>query len=182
MHTMLTLNFTPFPILKTERLVLRQLALTDAAIVHRLRSDPEFNKYIDRAASTSIADAEMFIQKITNLVESNGSMYWAITLAGDDTFIGSVCLWNFDAEKGTIEIGYELAPEMQGQGIMAEAVNKVINYGFKDINATTITAFPSADNGPSIALLKRAGFTLSGRFFDNAHQNVPHMLTYLLKR
>ena len=57
-------NFTPFPILKTERLTLRQLISSDDKEIFALRSNDNVNKYLDRKPSKSIADAKKFIQTI----------------------------------------------------------------------------------------------------------------------
>ena len=176
------IDFETFPVLTTRRLVLRQIAITDAVQLHNIRSNPEVNKYVDRPPSTGIADAEAFIQKITNLVNNNESIYWVITTKESDVLIGTVCLWNFDIENQTIEIGYELLPDHQGKGIMAEAVAEVIKYGFEVIQARIITAFPSANNDRSVSLLEKFNFTIDSGEYVNTHGDVDGMLVYVLKR
>ncbi|MFL9485285.1 GNAT family N-acetyltransferase [Chitinophagaceae bacterium LWZ2-11] len=165
-----------FPVLTTERLVLRHLTNEDALPIHSLRSNEEVNKYLDRAPSTDIADALAFIRNIGKYINSQASVYWAITLKNDNTLIGTVCFWNFDLENETIELGYELLPAFQGKGIMAEAVRKVILYGFNEMKAATITASPSADNAASKILLEKAGFIF------NSHDSINNMLTYTLNK
>ena len=54
-------NFTPFPVLKTERLILRQLISSDDKEIFALRSNDNVNKYLDRKPSKSIDDAKNFI-------------------------------------------------------------------------------------------------------------------------
>ena len=54
---MLNKCFTPFPILTTERLTLRQLSIDDQQNIFALRSDIEINKYLDRQVSKTIEDA-----------------------------------------------------------------------------------------------------------------------------
>ncbi|MBK9288896.1 MAG: GNAT family N-acetyltransferase [Flavobacteriales bacterium] len=60
---MLDLDLSTFPTLRTERLVLRQLTLGDAAAIHSLRQDPRTMEHIGRPLSTSLADAEDLIQR-----------------------------------------------------------------------------------------------------------------------
>ena len=60
---MLQLNFTHFPELKTERLLLRQLKETDANAIFLIRSNEAVNKYIDRPKTSTIAEASLFIKK-----------------------------------------------------------------------------------------------------------------------
>jgi ribosomal-protein-alanine N-acetyltransferase len=65
---MLNRIFAPFPILKTERLTLRQLVINDEQEIFTLRSDSEINKYLDRQMSDTIDDARNFINKINENV------------------------------------------------------------------------------------------------------------------
>ena len=124
-------NFTPFPILTTERLTLRQLSMDDRQNIFALRSDKEINKYLDRQVSKSIEVAVNFINKVNDNIKNNNSLYWVITLTKTGTFVGTICLFDFSNEKSSCEIGYELMTKFQGQGIMKEAAEKVIDYAFK---------------------------------------------------
>src|SRR5829696_2634771 len=119
-------NFTPFPVLKTERLTMRQLRSSDDKEIFALRSDDNVNKYLERKASKSFDDARNFIQTINENIQRNDSIYWAITLNGTDKLIGTICLFDFSDDNSKAEIGYELLPGFQGNGIMQEATSKVI--------------------------------------------------------
>lgn len=68
-------KFKPFPVLKTERLILRKLASDDANEIFALRSSDLVNKYLDRKPSNSIDNAKNFIQAINKNIESNDSFY-----------------------------------------------------------------------------------------------------------
>jgi ribosomal-protein-alanine N-acetyltransferase len=60
---MLNLNFNPFPILTTQRLVLRQITIKDAAALYALRSNEKVMQYIDKPLAKSLADAVELIEK-----------------------------------------------------------------------------------------------------------------------
>ena len=60
---MLTLNFTPFPILESERLHFRKLSNDDASEIFELRSNPETMKYIPRPLVTNINEVETLQNK-----------------------------------------------------------------------------------------------------------------------
>src|SRR5688500_12084038 len=134
-------SFTPFPVLKTERLTLRQLVSDDANEIFALRSDGNVNKYLDRKPSKSIDDAKRFIQTIDENIQRNDSIYWAITLNGTDKLIGTICLFEFSDDNLKAEIGYELLPDFQGKGIMQEATSKVIDFGIQHIGLNSIEAY-----------------------------------------
>jgi ribosomal-protein-alanine N-acetyltransferase len=65
---MLELNFDPFPILETERLVLRRTTLDDADDYFFLRSSPEAMKHICKPLHTSIEDTKTMIYKINEMI------------------------------------------------------------------------------------------------------------------
>ncbi|WCT11341.1 GNAT family N-acetyltransferase [Mucilaginibacter jinjuensis] len=171
----MNINLHPFPILTTERLTLRKLNEKDADAIFRLRSDNIVNAYLDREPAASIQDAKNFIQKIESILQNQQGVYWAIALNTNDTLIGTICYYNFDLENNVAEIGYELSPVYHGQGIMQEAIEKVIRYGFEVMQLNSITAFPRMDNENSIKLLKRNRFELDEAVEDN-------YAVYVLKR
>jgi ribosomal-protein-alanine N-acetyltransferase len=158
---MLIRTFTPFPILTTERLTLRQPGVNDEQEIFTLRSDSEINKYLDRQLSNTIDDARNFINKVNENISKNDSLYWAITMVDRNILVGTICLFGFSDENGKCEIGYELLPNFQGQGIMKEAAEKVINYAFNTIKVKKIEAFLHRDNQRSIKLLDKFSFKQS---------------------
>lgn len=108
-------KFKPFPVLKTERLTLRQLVSSDDNEIFALRSNDNVNKYLDRKPSKSLKEARTFIKTINENIERNDSIYWAITLNGTDKLIGTICLFDFSDDNLNAEIGYELLPHFQGK-------------------------------------------------------------------
>ena len=158
---MVNRNFTPFPILTTERLTLRQLSTDDRQDILALRSDSEINKYLDREPSKTIDDAINFIKKVNDNIKNNNSIYWVISLTSTKTFVGTICLFDFSNEKNSCEIGYELMTKFQSQGIMKEATERVIDYAFQTLQFQKITAFTHNGNLNSTKLLTKLNFLQS---------------------
>jgi len=150
--------FSPFPELKTERLLLRRLTLDDRYELMRLRSDDRVNRYLERDKSMNINEATDFVAKIDKNLEENKSGYWVIGLAENRTLIGTICLWHFEPEKDLVELGYELSPMYQGKGIMREAAKKIIEYAFDTMQAKIMVAITDPHNEPSKNLLERCEF------------------------
>jgi ribosomal-protein-alanine N-acetyltransferase len=166
-------NFTTFPILTTERLTLRQLATEDRLDIFALRSDAEINKYLDRKPSKTIEDAINFIDTVNDNIQKNNSIYWAITLSGTKKVVGTICLYDFSNEKNSCEIGYELLKKFQGQGIMKEAAEKVIDYAFQIVQFQKIVAFTHNQNQNSTNLLTKLNFLQSSvRDKENRDLNI----------
>jgi ribosomal-protein-alanine N-acetyltransferase len=175
---MLNRTFTPFPILKTGRLTLRQLAIHDEQEIFALRSDNEINKYLDRKRAETVDDARSFIDKISENINKNDSVYWAITISDNNILIGTICLFGFSDENDKCEVGYELLTNFQGQGIMREALEKVIDYAFNTIKVKKIEAFFHRDNQSSIKLLEKFSFRNS----NEPDKTNPDLICYYLKK
>ncbi len=173
------LNFNPFPELKTDRFLLRNLNISDSYEIFLLHSDETVNKYLDRNIQSNIVEAEIFIAKINDGIRKNKWIYWAISSIEKQNLIGTVCLWNFSENNNVAEIGYELIPKYFGKGIMHEALKSVIDYGFEILNLTRIEAFTHKDNNESIKLLLKNNFYLDENRKDKNNKN--HII-FLLER
>ena len=172
------MNTINFPTLISERLTIRQLSIDDQNAILTLRTDPEVNQYLDRAPTKTVDDAINFIKKVNENIEKGISLYWAIILTETDTFVGTICLFDFSTEKKSCEIGYELMTSFQGQGIMTEAVQMVIDYAFETLNVKEVLAFSQRDNEPSISLLSKFNFVKS----NVTDSENPHLEMLSLKR
>ncbi|NGX83852.1 GNAT family N-acetyltransferase [Aequorivita sp. KMM 9714] len=161
----------PFPILKTERLHLRKINLSDVDRIHYFRSDEEITKFIKRSEPQTFETAVAHIKNISSQLKKNQSITWGITLQDSTELIGSICLWNFSEDKKTAEVGYDLDPKFQGKGFMSEALKAVLNYGFTQRGFETIVAYTDYRNIPSKNLLKRFGFIPSCTLKDTDNQN-----------
>jgi ribosomal-protein-alanine N-acetyltransferase len=168
---MLHLNFTPFPVLTTQRLMLRQFTYDDAADLFEVRSNVGIMQYINRPLAKTVDDAVDLIKVINDLLSSNNGITWCISLKNNQRFIGSIGFWRIEKENYRAEIGYLLNPAYQGAGLMQEAIDAVIPYGFDAMNLHSIQANVSSGNAPSIKLLEKNNFVREGYFKENHFYN-----------
>lgn len=168
---MLTLNFTPFPVLHTERLLLRQTEETDAEEIFFLRSDPQMLKYLDRLPAKSIDEAIAWIKMINDNVVKNDGITWAVTLKNEPKLIGSISLWNIQKNHYRSEIGYVLHTAHQGKGLMNEVMGAVLDYGFRQMNLHSIEANVNPNNAASIKLLERNNFVREAYYKENYYHD-----------
>ena len=94
----LQVSFTPFPVLRTERLLLRRIEPEDAEAMLFLRSDPTIMQYLDREPAQTVGEAALFIRHITDSLERNEGITWGISLAGDPRLIGTIGFWRLMKE------------------------------------------------------------------------------------
>jgi ribosomal-protein-alanine N-acetyltransferase len=164
---MLKTEFNPFPILTSDRLILRAVQAEDAQAVFEMRSDPRVMEYIDRPLATSIEDGQKKVKAIQDMVAANDAINWAITLRGNPQSIGNIGFWRFSRADFRIEIGYMLHPDHFRKGIMSEAMQMTLEYAFEEMNTNSIEARISPSNIPSIGVAEKNGFVKEAHFREN---------------
>ncbi len=164
---MLELNFDPFPILETERLVLRRITLEDAQSYFELRSNVDAMKHICKPLQTSIEESKKMIYQINEMIAFNDGIGWAISLKENPKMIGSVSFHRIDKAHYRAEIGYMLHPEYWRKGIVSEAVESIINYGFNTLKFHSIEAHIDPTNVGSEKVLQKFSFVKEAYFKEN---------------
>jgi [ribosomal protein S5]-alanine N-acetyltransferase len=164
---MLSVNFTPFPVLQTERLILRETSLRDVSVLFQMRSDPEVMQYIDRPIPKSEEEIVALVELIQRRAAENEGISWAISLRDDPTFIGTISFHRLIKENYRAEVGYMLHPAHQGKGIMNEALKAVVAYGFNALHFHSIEAIVTQGNAASVQLLERNGFVKEAHFRED---------------
>ena len=164
---MLTINFSPFPILETERLILRRVLPSDVKEMFELRSNPETMKYIPRPLVTNYDEALAHIKMMEDKIETNEGINWAITLKGDDKMLGVIGHYRIKPEHYRAEVGYMILPEYHGKGITTEAVQCVVDYGFNTMPLHSIEGVIDPENEASQRVLQKCGFVKEAHFKEN---------------
>ena len=160
--------FTHFPILTTDRLILREVRPTDAEALFAIKSDPQVTAAYGQEPHQTLDETHTLLQQIQDLYNRRRAMLWGITLKGEDIVIGSCTFWNFSPDLRCAETGYELHRAYWRQGITAEAVSAVLTLGFTELELHRIEAVVDASNAPSRNLLLKLGFTFEGSLRERA--------------
>lgn len=156
-----------FPVLETERLILREQVETDVDSLFTLRSSQETMRYIDLDPWKEKKEAQQRITDMVKWFNEKESIQWTITLRGSNEQIGLVCLLRMKKENYRTEIGYMVNPLHQKKGITLEAVNKIIDYAFNTMHFHSIEANINPLNNASISLCQKAGFVKEAHFREN---------------
>ena len=164
---MLNINFHPFPILTTERLVLRQMNNGDANEVYFLRSDAEMLKYVGRPKAASVEEVIKWIEMVNDTIAKNEGVNWAITLKNETKLIGIISFWRIDKQHYRAEVGYVLHPQYQKKGIMDEALKAILHYGFHNLKFHSVEANIDPENTASKHLLEHNGFVREAYYKEN---------------
>ncbi len=169
---MLQTNFTPFPEIKTERLYLRKLNDKDLQQILLLRSDDKVMRYIDKKKAASLKEAQDFLNMINEALDNGNGITWAIEFkANPGVMIGYICYWRLVKEHYRAEVGYMLLPEFWNKGIMKEALNEVIIFGYNTMKLHSIEARINPLNKASATLLLSTGFVREAYFKEDFYFN-----------
>ncbi len=79
-----------------------------------------------------------------------------------DELLGSIGLVDIDADERVGDLGYWLAPQARGRGIMTRAIRLISRWTFETLPVDRISIVADVDNGPSRRVAERAGFTYEG--------------------
>ncbi|MEJ5994047.1 GNAT family N-acetyltransferase [Pedobacter sp. Du54] len=165
---MLTLNFKEFPILTTERLVLREHAITDAPTLFKMRTNEEVMRFIHRERPTTVQDIETFIESFNEGYRRGQHIAWVISLKDDpDQMVGSIGYWRTNFPNYRAEIGYMLHPDYWRKGIVSEALKTTIDFGFVDMKLHSIQANINPGNEASRQILLKHDFVKEAYFKED---------------
>ena len=114
-------------------------------------------------------DGKEFISAMLS-ADENETFAFAITV--NNMVIGSIGIFRQgNIHRQTAELGYYIAEEYWGKGIMAEAVKQICEYVFGNSDIIRIYAEPFAYNIASCRVLEKVGFQYEGTLRSNAVKN-----------
>ncbi len=170
-------RFDPFPTLETPRLVLRELVPGDLDVVVRIQQDPRVVRYLGRATLT-VEQVKERLELVASGIREGTSVRWGLSLRDGGELAGTAGFWRWNQEHRWAEIGYDLAPERWGSGLMTEALGVVLRYGFDAMGLHRVEANTDPENKGSRRVLEKLGFVQEalvrenwyheGRFLDSA--------------
>ncbi|CAN5894731.1 GNAT family protein [soil metagenome] len=153
-------------ILRTERLLLREIAEDDWSAVLAYQRHPHFSPYYEWTERTE-ADVRRFLQQFLEWQqqEPRSKYTFAITLGGE--MIGITSLRRPSADSPSAETGYEISPEHWGRGYATEAAGALLAFGFGELGLHRISAHCVAENVTSARVLEKLGMRCEGRLREN---------------
>ncbi len=172
----------PFPILETHRLILRKLTPDDAGPMYRLRSSRDVMRLIDRPLCNSLEDAQTLVGTILEAQNTGEAIMWAIALHDSPVMIGCIGYFRTQQEHSRTEVGYLLDPAYHRKGLMSEALNSVVDYGFGEMEFHKVMASVNALNMASVCLLEKNGFIREAFFRQHYFWNGHYIDTMELAR
>tara|TARA_R110002050_G_scaffold109799_1_gene221457 strand:+ start:213691 stop:214191 length:501 start_codon:yes stop_codon:yes gene_type:complete len=148
---------------------LRPWRESDAADLARFANNPKIANNLTNQFPHpyKMEDAQRFIKMATS---HSPIQVFAIDIDGIAS--GGIGIHSqSDVYLKNMELGYWLAEPFWGNGIITEAIQQIVKYGFETFDITRIFARPYGYNIASQKALEKAGFTLEARFVDTFFKN-----------
>lgn len=109
---------------------------------------------------------------ISDMLAADENETFAFAVTADSKVIGSIGVFRQqNIHRQTAELGYYIAEEYWGRGLMTEAVTQVCRHVFENSDIIRIYAEPFAYNAASCRVLEKAGFKYEVTLRDNAVKN-----------
>ncbi|MCC3408376.1 MAG: GNAT family N-acetyltransferase [Microcoleus sp. PH2017_10_PVI_O_A] len=143
-------------ILKTQRLVLKQILESDLNTLHRIFTDSYVRRYLCDGEIWSLQQVEEMLAENQKLFAENKFGLWSIETNTDREIIGFVGLWYFFEEEQP-QLVYVLLPTATKKGYATEAATKIIEYCFDELGFEYVVASCDRPNIESQKVAARLG-------------------------
>jgi [ribosomal protein S5]-alanine N-acetyltransferase len=159
-----------FPVLETERLILREIVASDTADVFAFRSDPEEQKYND-APLRSLPQARELIDRLAREYRDQRAIRWGLTVKGDGAVVGLLGYNYWNVAHFRAGLGYDLKRSLWGRGLMPEAVDAVLDFGFSRMQLHRVEVHTNTENASSVRMLRKLGFWQEGTLHEYFYED-----------
>jgi RimJ/RimL family protein N-acetyltransferase len=146
--------------LKTSRLNIRPINLVDSKFMLELVNTKGWLKYIGDRKVHNVTDAEQYIQRI---LDNPLYFYHVIEVSNSNEPVGVISFLKRDSQQ-YYDIGFAMLPNFERRGIAFEACTAYMHAIQADQAFENLIAICLPNNEPSIALLKKLGFTFQKKF------------------
>lgn len=146
--------------LKTDRLIIRELNLGDAAFMLDLMNEPGWHRFIgDRGVRTVEGAAKYIESAVLASYRQNGHGLYGVERKDSGAPLGICGLVRRESLPGP-DLGFAFLERAQGQGLALEAARAVMQHAWQELGAKRVLAVTSPENVASIRLLEKLGFFL----------------------
>ena len=156
--------------LETDRLILRNIQLSDIEGMFELDSDPEVHKYLGNKPFATKSQSENNIKDILKQYKNYGIGRWAMVDKMSNEFMGwSGLKFNtitLNGHTNFYDVGYRIIKRFWGKGYATESSIATLNYGFNTLNLDTIYGITEKDNQASHQILLKIGLKYIEDFYD----------------
>jgi ribosomal-protein-alanine N-acetyltransferase len=144
------------PQIETTRLLLRHFTLDDLPAFAVIRANAEVMQHISTRRPQSVDEVRWVLQLIIRNWRDIGFDRWAVVDKANNRLLGW-CGLNYLDDSEEVEIGYGIAREYWGLGLIPEAAQATLRYGFEELHLQKIVAVAFPENLASQRVMQKLG-------------------------
>jgi len=149
--------------IETERLLLRQFTIQDAAAMYKnWASDPEVTKFLTWTTHSDFSVSEAVIESWLPLYEKLDHYSWTIVLKELGEPIGSIAVVGQRYDIQMVHIGYCIGRKWWRQGIVSEALSLLLKFFFEEVGVNRIESRHDPRNPNSGKVMLKCGLQYEG--------------------
>jgi len=146
-------------VLETERLIIREFNLGDAAFTQELLNTPGWLEYIGDRNVHDLEAAKKYLREGSlKDYRTHGFGFYVMVQKSDEALVGSAGMCKRDF-LDHVDIGYALLPAYEGNGYAFEATQAVMQYARESFGLDKLIAVTTAENARSRKLLEKLGLS-----------------------
>ena len=154
--------FVPYPVIETERLLIRMVRKSDAEDLYELCRRPETSRFSLWSPHENLKETKEFIGYQISLYRRRKCMFFAVEEKESRKVIGTCSYVSMDADYKMAEIGYSILSDLWNQGFATEVAEALTGYAFNRIGVQRVFARVLPQNTASARVLLNLGFEYEG--------------------
>jgi RimJ/RimL family protein N-acetyltransferase len=161
--------------IETERLILRELRLTDLEGMFALDSDPEVHKYLGNKPVKTIEESKKILDSVLTQYEERAIGRFAVIEKASGDFVGWSGLrlnteYNMNGYTKYYDVGYRLRKQFWGKGYATESGKASVEYAFNVMKLPELYATTEMGNQASHKALLKIGLHYVEDFYFEQEQ------------
>ncbi len=154
--------FVPFPVIETERLIIRMVRRQDAKDLYELCRRPETSRFSLWHPHASLAETKDFISYQLSLYRKRQCMFFVVEEKETGRVMGTCSYVSMDSNYKIAEIGYSVLSDLWNKGYATEIAEALCGYAFDRIGVQRVFARILPQNTASRSVLLKVGFSYEG--------------------
>lgn len=166
-----------YPVIETERLLLRMFRAEDSETIYKLFNDADVQKHLSPANRRTREQIKVTLKNFVSRWDERGFGVWCVTEKKSAKVIGYCGFQLFD-EMPEIEIIFAFLKNFWGKGFATEAAKACLRFWFEELTSDEIFAASSPKNIAALQVLEKIGM----RYVEKSARYQMELVTYSISR
>jgi len=162
-------RFPEFPVIETERLILRKIGVEDAEDIFEYAKVPEVSEFLPWYPHKAIEDSKNFIIYAEEKFKTDDSLIFGIEIREEKKIIGCIEVRGWRSENNCADVGYVLSKDYWNKGILTEVLKSLIKFCFEELNLNRVEAHCEEENIGSWRVMEKCGMKQEGTLREKVY-------------